>query len=257
MKSTGIVFNPLLAFACAVLTLVGALIPTAVGAQERGIETAAAQRLKQSMDYLAGLESFALSSSGSLEVVLLTGQKLQFQHRVETIVQRPDRMHARRLGEALGQEFFYDGTTLTLHEPGSQVYASVPAPDNLEAMLHFAREQLDLYAPAGDFLYRDAYEMLMQDAHTVFSVGPAMVAGMVCDHFALSAPGTDVQLWIQQGDKPLPRRFVITSRDVVNAPQFTVTIEEWDLEPKIPSDLFRFEAPDGSVLIDFAAWKED
>ena len=66
-----------------------------------------------------------------------------------------------------------------------------------------------------------------------------------------SAPGTDFQIWIQQGDRPLPRKLVITSRDVVNAPQFTVLIDAWDQTPDLDDDLFHFDPPEDAMVIDF------
>ncbi len=82
-------------------------------------------------------------------------------------------------------------------------------------------------------------------------VGPAVIDGVVCDHLAFSAPGTDLQIWIQRGDKPLPRKVIITSRDIVNAPQFTLVIKGWDLAPNVSADRFHFKASGETLAIDF------
>ena len=235
-------------------TLFGALalaFTAPLWAQTAGIDPAAQERLRASLDYLNSLQAFSVTTEGSLEIVLLDGQKLQMLNQVEMALQRPNRMQARRTGEAMEQEFFYDGETLTLHQPGSSAYASVPAPPTIEAMLDFAREELDIVAPAGDLLDANAYEVLMEGVRTGFIVGTVALDGVVCDHLAFSAPGTDFQLWVEQGERPLPRRMVITSRDVVNAPQFTVNLRDWDLAPRFSADHFRFDPPDGALVIDF------
>lgn len=222
--------------------------PPAAGA---AIEEEAVERLRSSMAYLADLKTFGLETHSTLEAVLHSGQKIQFDTAVYVTVQRPDKMHARRLGDLVDQEFFYDGKTLTLLDGDNGYHATVEVPDTLEGMLDFARESLDIVAPAGDFLYADAFDILMDGVQSGFFVGTAYVEGKVCDHLAFSAPGTDWQIWIQQGERPLPRRIVITSRDVLSAPQFTVHIRDWALDPEVSPADFQFNASKGSTAIEF------
>ena len=75
--------------------------------------------------------------------------------------------------------------------------------------------------------------------------------GAVCDHLAFGAPGTDFQVWVQQGDQPLPRKLVITSRDVLNAPQFTVHIRNWNLNPEVSAELFQVQPSEEAMSIEF------
>ena len=236
--------------ATAGLTLMLSLVSALTHAHDE-IDPAATDRLRHSLNYLAGMEAFSLEAHSSLEVVLISGQKIQFDNSSRLTVQRPNKLHAERLGDLVSQEFLYDGESLTLHQVEAGFYATVAAPDTIEDMLDFARDYLDIVAPAGDLIYSDAFELLTDGVHTAFSVGSADVAGVPCEHLAFSAPGTDFQIWIQQGDRPLPRKLVITSRDVVNAPQFTVLIDAWDQTPDLDDDLFHFEPPEDALVIDF------
>jgi hypothetical protein len=217
------------------------------------LEDAAVERLREATAYLSGLERFALNTESSIEAVLLSGQKIQYDDASVLIVKRPDKLYAARRGDLVDQEFFYDGKRLTLADGGAGFHATVDAPATIEGMLDFARESLDIVAPAGDFIYTDAFDILMEGVYSGFVVGPAVVQGALCDHLAFSAPGTDWQVWIQQGDRPLPRKVVITSRDVVNAPQFTVIIRDWDLAPDVSDDRFRFGSAESSQAIGFTA----
>ncbi len=220
-------------------------------ASEAMLDPAAVQRLQESMSYLGGLQQFGLVTETSIEVVLETGQKLQFDNAVNVQVKRPDKLLAVRKGELVNQRFYYDGKTLTLQNPDSGVFATLDAPPTLEAMLDFARESLDIVAPAGDFIYSNAFEILMDGAQSAFQVGPAEVGGVLCDHLAFRADHIDWQIWIEQGARPLPRKIVLTSPDVLNAPQFTVLIREWDLQPNLTDETFRFTPPEGAMAIDF------
>ena len=229
------------------------LVPpvTGLAAEPEGVEPESAKLLKKATDYLASLQQFALVTDSTIEVVLGTGQKIQFDNATAITVKRPNQLHAVRLGDLVDQEFFYDGKSLTLHDIDAGFYATVEAPETLEGMLDFARDSLDIVAPAGDFVYSNAYEILMEGVQSGMWVGTSAVQGVLCDHLAFSKPGTDFQVWIAQGKQPLPMKLVITSRDLLNAPQFTVQIREWDLKPEAASDKFVFVKPDDARPIPF------
>ena len=125
------------------------------------------------------------------------------------------------------------------------------APDTLEGMLDFARTKLDIVAPAGDLLYQNAYDILMDGVTDGFVVGKAVIEGVRCDHLAFRAPHVDLQVWIQEGAQPLPRKFVITTRDMANAPQFAVTMTKWNLKPTFGAKTFAFTPPAGAKKVDF------
>ena len=95
--------------------------------------------------------------------MLKSGQKIEFNSTARQSVQRPDKLRAERTGDLVEQVLVYDGKSLTLFEPGAKVYAQVAAPATLEEMVDFARLKLDIVAPAGDLIVKDAYNVLMDD----------------------------------------------------------------------------------------------
>jgi len=236
------------AAALAVLTLASA---PAVSAQPAGIDPQATKLLKASTDFLAGQQRFHVETRNTLEVVLKSGQKIQLDHGVRMWAQRPDKLRSDRFDDVSGQSFFYDGKSLTMFEPGGRTYATVAAPGTLEGMLDMARTQLDIVMPAGDLIYRNAYDILMADVTQGFVVGKGLVEGVRCDHLAFRAPNVDWQIWIQEGQEPLPRKLVITSRDQAGAPQFSVVFTRWDLKPTSTPQTFTFEAPSGAKRVEF------
>lgn len=223
--------------------LVAATLPLPALAQATAISPQAVQLLKASTDFLACQQQFSLDTESSIEVVLATGQKIQFDHTARVSVERPNKLRAERTGDLVDQVFYYDGESLTLHNPVGNFYARVAAPGTLEEMLDFAREKLDIVAPASDLLYKNAYDILMQDVSSGFVVGKGVVDGVRCDHLAFRAPHVDWQIWIEDGDRPLVRKLVITTRDKLNAPQFTVVAKNWNLEPKFSAETFSFTPP--------------
>jgi hypothetical protein len=232
---------------------VAALLPLAAQAQPAGVDPEARRIFKASTDFLAAQKRLSVDTTSTIEVVLDTGQKLQFDNAASLRLQRPDRLRADRRGDLVNQVFQYDGKTLTLLDRDAKVYATLAAPPTVDGMLDFAAQRLDIVAPAGDLIYSNAYDVMMADVQSGFVVGKAVIDGVRCDHLAFRKPDVDFQVWVQEGPQPLPRRLVITSRDVAGAPQFAVDLRGWKLAPVFAPGTFTFTAPKGARQIEFLA----
>jgi hypothetical protein len=220
-------------------------------AQPAGIDPQAEKLLRRMSDYLASRQQFTAKAESTLEVVLTSGQKLQYDSPATLMVSRPNKLHAHRKGDLANQEFFYDGKTLTLYNPRENLYATTAAPPTLDETLDFAREKLDIIAPAAELLYKNAAEKMLKESSSGFVVGPSVVGGVKCTHLAFRGSEVDWQIWIEDGDKPLPRKFILTSKKVAGEPQFTVLIKNWDMAPKLPNSEFSFTPPKGAKKIEF------
>jgi hypothetical protein len=234
---------------CAIAGL--AMLSVAAQAQSAGIAPEATRILKASTDFLASQQQFSADTRNTLEIVLKSGQKIEFNSTARQSVQRPNKLRAERTGDLVEQVFVYDGKTLTLYEPQDKVYAQVAAPGTLEEMLDFARTRLDIVAPVSDLVYKDAYKILMDGVTDGIVVGKAVIEGVRCDHLAFRAQQVDWQIWIQEGAQPLPRKIVITTLDLPNAPQFAVTVTRWNLKPVFDAQTFKFTQHAGVKKIDF------
>jgi hypothetical protein len=235
--------------ALAIMILAG--LPALGHAQPAGIDPQAEKILRRMSDYLASRPQFTLKAESTLEVVLTSGQKIQFDSPATLEVSRPNKLRAHRKGDLANQEFFYDGKTLTLYNPRENLYATTAAPPTIDETLDFAREKLDIIAPASELLYKNAAEKMLKEASSGFVVGPSVVGGVKCTHLAFRGAEVDWQIWIEDGAKPLPRKFILTSKKVTGEPQFTVLIRSWDVGPKFTDKEFTFVPPKGAKKIEF------
>jgi hypothetical protein len=233
------------------LAVVAAVWPITSPAQSSDVDPDAIALLRRSTNYLAGLKQFRVETDTTIETVLDDGQKLQFGHRVSVTIQRPDKMRTERVGDLIKQGFYYDGRSLSVHLPNDGYYATVAAPPTIEAMLDFARDTLKVVAPASDLVYKNAFERLTEGLTSAFIVGKAVVGGVRCSHIAFRNAEVDWQLWIQEGDKPLPWKFVVTSKRMAESPEFVVVLSKWDVAPKLTDAMFSFVPPKGSSKIEF------
>ena len=77
-------------------------------------------------------------------------------------------------------------------------------------------------------------------------LGSGVIRGVECDHLAFRTEEVDWQIWIAQGDRPYPCRYVITSTKIKGSPQYTVEVRDWKTGDEVASDNFSLEVPQGA-----------
>jgi hypothetical protein len=215
------------------------------------VEPDATRILKRMTDYLGSLQRFSLDTENTLEDVLVSGQKIQYDFTTSVVIRRPNKLRAERTGDLVNQLLVYDGENLTIYNRESNYYAIAKAPDNLDDMLHFARDTLDLVPPSGDLVYTNAFDLLTASLTSGVVVGKSMVGGVRCDHLAFRGPVVDWQIWIADGDEPLPHKYVLTTRDDPSQPEYIIQLSNWNVTPRSNDALFDFSAPKDAKRTEF------
>ena len=114
-------------------------------------------------------------------------------------------------------------------------------------------ERAGVAPPLSDFVYRDPYARMAPKIVSSRYIGLHEIEGTPCHHLFVSQEMVDWQLWVDAGEKPLPRRLVITYRDLPQTPGFAATFGGWDFEPSIPQGTFEFTPPEGALKVDAIA----
>ena len=108
------------------------------------------------------------------------------------------------------------------------------------------RDKYHRPVPAADLLMSDPYKELMPMVTNVKDLGSGVIHGIECDHLAFRTKEVDWQIWIAQGARPYPCRYVITSKKVTGWPQYTLDITGWKTGTEVASDGFKLEIPSGA-----------
>ena len=234
--------------------------PVSVVADDRAkvIEPEAAQILKRMSDYLGSLGRFTLSSESTIDKIMPSGQKIQVAAHVDAAIQRPNRLHLNHKGDDVDQAFYFDGSTLTLYGNQDKYYASLGVSEtvDIDTALDLARTEVGVILPAADLFYKNPYEGLMANVESGILVGSSVVGGVEVHHLAFRGGVVDWQIWIEKGDRPLPRKYVITSKWIAGAPQFTAVFSDWNTQAKLEDSQFAFSPPPGSQQIGFISLRD-
>ena len=76
------------------------------------------------------------------------------------------------------------------------------------------------------------------------------IDGIACEHLAFRNFDTDWQLWVEMGERPIPRKLVVTSKTMNSAPQYTLRVKQWKTGIEPSSDGFTFTPPENAQILD-------
>jgi hypothetical protein len=200
--------------------------------------------------YLRTLQTFSIATNSSRDEILAFGYKLQNIEHGELVVQRPNKLRAEIDGDIRTRTIVYDGTKLAMYSPDDAAYVRIDAPDTLAKLIGGLLDA-GVEMPLMDVLYQAAAGTLTEAVRTGILVGDSMVDGVDCDHLAFRQANIDWQLWVEKGERTLPRKILVTTRYVVGDPQFQAVLT-WNLKPKINKSTFVFTAPKDAVEVPFS-----
>jgi hypothetical protein len=213
------------------------------------IEPKAAEILQQMCDYLKNLQQFSVKAEVTEDVLLTSGQRVQYGRQVEAWVRRPDRFRAESVGDTDNRLLVYDGKTITLMDRSKNFYTTIAAPPTIDAALEYGIKAFNLRAPLADLIYTKAYEYLTEDVLSGFYVGLSKVQGVPCHHLAFREKDIDWQIWVEDSQTPVPRKFLITDKTAQGL-QFTALFTKWNTSAQLEDGLFTFVAPEKAEKID-------
>jgi hypothetical protein len=231
------------------LKICGVMFAVAAGAGMLGTaavradEADAKKLLKAMSDYMAAQQAISLDYDATLEVVSKENQKIGLASSGKLTLNRPDKIHGTRTGGFADVEYVFDGKTLTLFGKHAKAYAQVDAPGTIDQLIDELRDKYHRPVPAADLLMSNVYDQLMPEVTDAKDLGSGVIGGVECDHLAFRAGEVDWQIWIAQGNRPYPCRYVITSTKVAGGPQYTIDVRSWKTGAEVASDAFKLQLP--------------
>lgn len=212
--------------------------------------------LKRMTDYIASQQLIAARYDSSIEAVTTQGQKISFNSTGRIVLQRPDKLRVSRLGGYSDVEMIFDGNTLSVFGRGRNAYTQISAPGTVENLFDKIRERSDLALPGADLFSANAYQEMTDGVTSARHIGRGVISGVECEHLAFRTPDVDWQVWVQVGPSPIPRRYVITSKNVAGSPQYAIQINDWSTSVTLAADTFTFIPAAGAQRVAAAELKQ-
>ena len=210
--------------------------------------------LMRMADYLGKLPSFSVDVRDNYDTVQKTGQKIEYEETRKITVARPDRLRIEVVeSDGDQQTLVIDGKDLALTNQPANVFAQSPSPGSLDQAIIFFVHDLGMRLPFAPLLLTTAGAELQQRTKTLDYVEKTNILGAPAHHLAGRAGGVDFQVWIADGDKPLPLKLVLTYVEEKAQPQFRAQFSDWNVAPQVTDAMFAFTPPEGAHRIAFVA----
>jgi hypothetical protein len=236
-------------FGCGRLRLASVVVVTALAltAPYAQAQTADAKAILKAMsDYVSGQKTIEFTFDSDIEVITPQLEKIQFTNSGELLLDRPDKLRAHRVGGYADVELVFDGKTVSVLGKSINGYAQIDAQGTVDHLIESLRLGHGVALPGADLLKSQPYDLLVAGVIEAKHIGRGVIDGVECEHLAFRNVDTDWQLWVEVGERPIPRKLVITSKTMNSAPQYTLRITDWKTGVEPAQDAFAFAPPAGA-----------
>jgi len=218
--------------------------------------TQAKALFKAMSDYLAAQDKLSFDYDTDLEIVTKDQQKLGLASSGTIALQRPDQLRATRGGGFSDVGLVFDGKTLTLLAKNANAYGQAEIPGTVDNLVDQLRDRYQRPIPGADLLSSNVYEQLMPQVVDVKDLGNGVIGGLECNHLAFRTNDVDWQIWIAQGDRPYPCRYVITSTQVAGSPEYRLDIRNWKTGNEAAPVDAAFNAPADAKKVELGSLRD-
>jgi hypothetical protein len=224
----------------------GACLALGVGLVVSGLPTRAAEPtppaeppqvedvLRSMSAYLAKQKAFSYHAEILFDQILPGGPKIQLSGALDAAVKRPGSLYFDYRDDVSDRVIWFQDGKVTVFDPHASTYAEVSGPKDIDGMV--AKLEKEYGVTRG-----------IEVAHYV---GVHNVEGIFCHHVVLQRPDLELQIFVEVGDKPLPRKLVFEYPDRKGSPEYTAVITEWSFEPPA-ADLFKAALPKDVAKVEF------
>jgi hypothetical protein len=227
--------------------------PAADSAQPTESQRLAGELLSGMSNYLAKLPGFRARLVSSYDVVQASGEKIEFNEIREVTISRPNLMRVEQQKSDGAQDLLvFDGQQINVYDSELGVYAQAPQPGSVDdAVVYFVRD-LGMRLPLAAMLSTRLPDELSKRVKSVDYVEYTNILGPGAHHISARTNTVDFQVWIADGERPLPLRIVLTYKTEPGLPQFRAQFLDWDEKSAPPADAFIFKPPADAQKIVFS-----
>lgn len=217
------------------------------------IDSQAAELLQAMSNLLESSQRLAFTVEETRDILTSKGVPLQLAHVIEVVAQRPDKLWLNITGDVAERTFWDDGQTVTLLDRVNNIFATLAAPGNLTETIQTMINTYGVDLPMAQTVRTGLYDYLTTDLQRGYYVGLSTTGtdGRACHLIVGVSETVDWQIWIQDGEVPLPCKVSVTFKDREGVPRISANFTHWNLNPVIPDDLFTASVPVGTEQVEF------
>lgn len=207
--------------------------------------------LQKMSNYLSSADQFSFHAVMAGDRLFDKDYYIQGEVRSEVIIRRPDKVFADIKSDYNHKRYWYDGSSITLLTVPANYYATAEASGNIDEMTNFVYDNYGVHIPLATLAFKNAFEVLTEEVIDGNYIGLNSVGGVACHHLLFIEDDAEWQIWIEDGQNSIPRKYSVTykldDRDYV----FVALINNWHFNEFAPDETFNFTSPFGASEIEF------
>lgn len=218
--------------------------PTRIGSQD-------AEAILDAMaTFLSKAQRFSMTIRTGYDAVQASGQKIEFNEERKILISRPDYFRSDiRQSDGDSGVVVFDGKAVTVFNANDNVYAKLERTGSVDDTIRYIVGELGMRVPLARLLVTTLPAELKRSVISADYVEKNTLTEVPMDHIAAQTRDVNFQVWVDAGEKPLPRRVVITYKHAAGQPQFWAELSNWNFAPEVSDELFRFTPPAGAEQI--------
>ena len=219
---------------------------------ENSKDSKALDVLNQMAAYSASLDQGIIMAEIFADARLDAGLMVSNPSEVIIKFDRPGSLYMESFDGVNSRKIYIHEGNLTLFSSETNYYAKAQVPEKIPEAMQFAMEELDLDLALGELFFADSAIEIVADQDTVlYLTDKCRVHGMDCHHIAVRGDEMDLQLWIEEGKQPTPRKMLMTMKWEGGSPRHTALMK-WSKVDGFDPKTFKFKPPAGAREIRFS-----
>lgn len=207
------------------------------------IDPGADSLLKEMSDFLGSRYRYTFKADIMFDEVLGSGRKLQRSAAEKVFIQKPNKVYIEYIGDLRGEKFWYADNSATILDLQNGTYSKTAVAGSIDGAFD---ELLTRYAyslPFTELLFVNPYKTITENVEAGQYIGSSVVFGVTCNHLALVDKNVDWQIWIEDGQRKVPRKIAITYKKIPGSPQFIAVLKDWVFDQPFSRFVFEPDIP--------------
>jgi len=207
------------------------------------IDPKADSLLKEMSDFLGTKYKYSFKAEIMFDDIIDSGRKLQRSASEKVFVQKTNKVYIEYISDVGGQKFWYDDSNVTILDLPRSLYSKIVVPNSIDQAFDELLKRYDYSTPFSELLFVNPYKILTENVEAGYYIGSSIVFGVPCNHLGLVDRNVDWQIWIEDGQRKIPRKIVITYKKIPGSPQFIAILKDWIFDQPFSHFLFKPDIP--------------
>jgi hypothetical protein len=207
----------------------------------------AAGLLLNAYRYIGGLKQFSIDAVTTSDDLYQDKMIMTHTHHIQIKLKRPNQLYIYKYGDLQEKKYYLNEGKFTVYDQVSNYYGSMEVPVSVDKALDYLFEKYDIKTSLANILYTDLDRRIPPKSKGYY-FGISNVDDIACHHIGFASETQEYQVWIEQGKRPLIRKFIIIDKTEPSLPR-SGTILRWKLHEKMNQRSFVFDAPKKAMEI--------